>query len=303
MTQNEKIKDHYRKAYSAEGRLEKMFGTSIKYISQMNCDNASISNWSKRFISEIKRVMIKNGAINSYDFDLKDMHDYVSNELIDFTHDGMSELGKMFYDFDSEFISNYHEFIKWLSNDVLDFDFYFQATPTIRFNCSGASLKTPKGNLFPFPKYHTDLEYGHPPQEINLWWSFTDNDQTGFEVANLENSKKWYESYDFDLDKFTKISCSNSSEFHDYGSSISQEVKSNEILLFDARCIHSAIERNDNTTRVSMDIRINPVEDFTWPTIDGNPVYTGKGRVRAEFKPGGRYGYYPKSALGIEYSE
>ena len=37
-----------------------------------------------------------------------------------------------------------------------------------------------------------------------------------------------------------------------------------------------------------MDVRINPVDDF----IDG---YVGGGRMKAEFKPGGRAGYYKKS--------
>ena len=64
------------------------------------------------------------------------------------------------------------------------------------------------------------------------------------------------------------------------------------MILFDSRTIHSAIERKDKTTRVSLDIRVNAVEDF----VDG---YVGKGRMRAEFSPGGRFGYHEKSILNI----
>jgi hypothetical protein len=37
---------------------------------------------------------------------------------------------------------------------------------------------------------------------------------------------------------------------------------------------------------------VNAVEDF----VDG---YVGKGRMGAEFKPGGKFGYYEKSILNI----
>ena len=48
-----------------------------------------------------------------------------------------------------------------------------------------------------------------------------------------------------------------------------------------------------------MDIRVNPVEDFVWPIVEGKPVYVVKGRSKAEFKPGGYRGYYPLPASGL----
>ena len=41
-----------------------------------------------------------------------------------------------------------------------------------------------------------------------------------------------------------------------------------------------------------MDIRINPVDKF----VDG---YVGKGRMKAEFKPGGKFGYHLLSSKKI----
>ena len=292
------LKEHYREAYSRKGKLETMYGTSLKYLKENN--SGDIEKWSNAFVTEIKRIMIEKGVITTTNIDLKNIHKHTSQEMIDFDGiDGTSALGRMFYKTDSQFINNYHNFIKWLSEEVLDFDFYFQATPTIRFNCAGAFLKIPNTKM-PYPRYHTDLEYGHPPQEINLWWSFTDNFQSGFEVASFSESKKWYSTYDFDLEKFTKDSWSNNEDFNNHGKLISSEVKSKKILIFDARCIHSAIERKDMSTRVSLDIRINPVVDFVWPSIAGNPVYVGKGRTKAEFKPGGHRGYYSKPASEIK---
>ena len=45
--------------------------------------------------------------------------------------------------------------------------------------------------------------------------------------------------------------------------------------------------RQDDT-RVSMDIRINPVDNF----VHG---YVGSGKQQAEFWPGGHFGYHEKS--------
>ena len=73
------------------------------------------------------------------------------------------------------------------------------------------------------------------------------------------------------------------------GFSLAEEVEStiNDIYVFDSDCIHTAVPREEET-RVSMDIRINPVEKF----VDG---YVGSGNMQAEFRPGGRFGYYEKS--------
>ena len=128
-----------------------------------------------------------------------------------------------------------------------------------------------------------------------MWWSLTKNNQSGFSVSNLKDSKNWYEEYQFDLDKFTEDSWNNSSSFVKRGESISEEVTNGNgdlMLVFDSRIIHSSIERKDKTTRVSIDIRINPVEDF----VDG---YIGKGRMGAEFHPGGKFGYHEKSILEL----
>ena len=73
------------------------------------------------------------------------------------------------------------------------------------------------------------------------------------------------------------------------GDKLSFEVESDlkTIFVFNSLCIHTNKPRI-NDSRVSIDMRINPVEDF----VDG---YVGKGRMKAEFKPDGKFGYYEKS--------
>ena len=273
--------------YGFKGRLRKTFGKDKLYFPVP-------SYWKGKFKHHIKRMLFENDVIDIINYDLKDIHELVDGKYINFNQfDGTSPLGQLFYEPDEKFIKNYHEFLKWLNKDVFKFDFFFQATPTIRFNCAGAQL-TGKDRRDPYPRYHCDVEYGHPPQEINLWLPFTKNTQTGFSVSNLKDSEKWYEEYNFDYDKFTDDSWDNDEEFVHRGESISEEVitKNGDMILFDSRTIHSAIERKDKTTRVSLDIRVNAVEDF----VDG---YVGKGRMRAEFRPGGRFGYHEKSILNI----
>ena len=279
--------------YNFEGKLRKMYGEDKLYFSEnINSNNFY---WSNKFIYQIKRILNKKDVVDTYDIDLSNIHNVVNEKYINFNQfDGTSPLGRLFYEPDEEFIENYHNFLKWLNKNILKFDFYFQSIPTIRFNCAGAQL-TGEDKRLPYPRYHCDVEYGHPPQEINLWWSFTKNTQSGFSVSNLKDSKKWYEEYNFDYDKFTEDSWNNEDSFVRRGESISEEVTNGDgdlMIIFDSRTVHSAIERKDKTTRVSMDIRVNPVESF----VDG---YVGKGRMAAEFKPGGKFGYHEKSVLEL----
>lgn len=273
--------------YGFSGRLRNTFQKDKLYFPVS-------SYWKNKFTYQIKRMLFENDIIDTTNYDLKNIHKLVDDKYINYNqYDGTSPLGRLFYEPDEEFINNYHEFLKWLNINVFRFDFYFQATPTIRFNCADAQL-TGEDKRLPYPRYHCDVEYGHPPQETNLWWSFTKNKQSGFSVSNLTDSKKWYGEYDFDYDKFTEDSWDNEPNFVKRGESISEEVTENgdTMILFDSRIIHSAISRKDKTTRVSMDIRINAVEDF----VDG---YVGKGRMGAEFKPGCKFGYHKKSIKKI----
>tara|TARA_Y100001970_G_C14206027_1_gene844048 strand:- start:1008 stop:1871 length:864 start_codon:yes stop_codon:yes gene_type:complete len=284
--------------YNFEGRLRKNFGKDQLIFpgGTLLMDNyAKYDNWSDCFENQIKRFLIKNNIINRNDFDLKHIHKIVDSKYINYNQfDGTCLLGRVFHDTDSEFENNYHMFLKWLHKTILKFDFYFQKTPTIRFYCAD-SILIGHDKRMPYPRYHCDVEYGHPPQAINLWYTFTKNNQSGFALSNLIDSKKWYSEYDYNFKKFSEDSWNNDENFVKRGQQICKDVVLKDdglMILFDSRTIHSSTARQDETTRVTMDIRINPVKDF----VDG---YIGKGRMKAEFKPGGKFGYHKKSISNI----
>lgn len=157
--------------YGFSGRLRNTFQKDKLYFPVS-------SYWKNKFTYQIKRMLFENDIIDTTNYDLKNIHKLVDDKYINYNqYDGTSPLGRLFYEPDEEFINNYHEFLKWLNINVFRFDFYFQATPTIRFNCADAQL-TGEDKRLPYPRYHCDVEYGHPPQETNLWWSFTENKQS-----------------------------------------------------------------------------------------------------------------------------
>ena len=64
-------------------------------------------------------------------------------------------------------------------------------------------------------------------------------------------------------------------------------VSMDNVLFFDARCLHTAIKRDDceKNTRGSVDFRIYPKKDY-----DGNSViYKGSGRMQIEYSVGSAY--------------
>jgi len=263
--------------YNFDGKLRTLYGMDKLSSSSLN------TSWLHDFEGVIKKFLVEKNITETDDFDLNQIHNHVDLEYqVTGPDDGISKLGQMFYEIEDEtYFEIYHKFLKQIRDEVLKCDFYFQETPTIRFWFKGQKT---------IPKYHTDMDLGHPPQEINLWWGFTNNEQTGFVVGNnLKDCEGWYSSYDFDRSKFYQDAESQSKEFNSIGEGITSEAESNRIIMFDSRMIHSAIDRStDDTTRVSMDVRLNPVDEFK----DG---YTGLGRMKAEFKPGGKFGYHPKS--------
>jgi len=242
------------------------------------------SKWNRIFRKEVIRLLLKKNIIDKGFSDLENLHNHIDMKFFDYVvREKENELQHIFYETDDKFISIYHEFLNELKN-YLKFDFYFQSTPTMRFHAP--KLK----NENRFPEFHSDMGYGHPPQEINIWFSLTKNKHSNFYVIDKEKSNKWVDDYDSDYKKFTEVSYnSKDKSFNEKGFSLAKEVEStiDDIFLFNSECIHTAVPRKEET-RVSIDVRINPVDKF----VDG---YVGAGNMNAEFRPGGRFGYDEKS--------
>ena len=240
------------------------------------------TDWSTKFRNETIRHLQNNKIINKDVTELEKLHEHVNDKsLIDYDFDsGVNGITKSLYDVDESFLSLYQQFLKDLYNR-LGFDFYFQEFPTVRVHCPNAK------NQHHYPRYHSDCFYGHPPEEINIWFTLTSNKNSGFYVIDADNSKKWLDEYN-DSKLFIENAIDNK-EFNNKGDSLAFEVETNldKIFLFDALCIHTNQPRTTDS-RLSIDVRINPVEDF----VDG---YVGAGRMKAEFRPGGKFGYCKSS--------
>ena len=118
--------------------------------------------------------------------------------------------------------------------------------------------------------------------------SLTENKHSGFYTISKEKSLSWIKEYNFNLEKYLEDVFKykgSECDFNNKGFDLAKEVpaKTDNIYLFDSLCIHSARPRK-NDTRISIDVRINPVDDF----IDG---YIGTGNTGAKFSPDGHNGY------------
>jgi len=241
------------------------------------------SNWNEKFRLEILRLLKQKEVISKDFSDLENIHKNVLDKnLLDYDfNSGVNGITKKLYDVDDSFMEVYHSFIKYLYKN-LNFNFYFQATPTIRVHCPKTK------NEHHYPRYHNDVFYGHPPEELNIWFSLTQNKNSGFNVIGFDKSKEWFDECNSDVNGFIDKAI-NDREFNKKGDELSFEVDSdiNNVFIFNSLCIHTNKPRLDDS-RVSIDVRINPVSDF----VDG---YIGAGRMKAEFKPDGKFGYYKKS--------
>jgi len=212
--------------------------------------------------------------------DVTNLHNLVPRKYLKYDpHYGISGISNLLYDFDDDFNAVYKSIIKNQLRDQLDFDFYFQEIPTIRIH-----TPSPDANMF-YPYFHSDIQLGHPPYEINIWFPLTrpSNDEGhGFVICSLEKSMSIYESYNLDTSQMN----ANKEVINELAKEDAKSVKClpGEAIMFDSRCLHSAIPLRDHT-RISIDVRIMPKKIFH----NFNRVYAGTGRKKIKFIPGEAY--------------
>ena len=121
------------------------------------------SKWNRIFRKQVIRLLSDRNIIDNEFSDLENLHNQIDIKLFNYVvREKENELQHIFYETDDKFIFTYHGFLNELKN-YLKFDFYFQSTPTIRFHAP--KLK----NEDKFPEFHSDIQYGHPPQEKNVY--------------------------------------------------------------------------------------------------------------------------------------
>ena len=158
-------------------------------MTKIKNDNLKLSKYVLNYL--ISNDIIKSGStLENLHLNLTDksMLNYESAEKYKKTHKhnyttGINEVQKYLYnlDKDEKWYGMYLELLKTLYEE-LGYDFYFQKTPTVRVHCPNA-----KGSEH-YPMYHSDIILGHPPQEINVWLSLTDNKNTGFFILDYDDS-------------------------------------------------------------------------------------------------------------------
>jgi hypothetical protein len=214
--------------------------------------------WNLKFRNKILNFLKKENIVSNNFFELEQLHKYISHDMTidkDFPS-GVNEVTTALYDIDWGEV--YYDFILFIYS-ILEYDFYFQKKLSVRIHCPDRNISKD------LRTWHSDQEYGHPPEELNIWMSLTENKESSFMVLDSEDNIKEVNST---LDSF---------------------------LLFDDGSSDAVVHSYCpviNETRVSIDMRINPKEKY----VAG---YTGTGRKKAEFKPGGYFGYHAKSIKEI----
>lgn len=261
-----------KKIYSNKSYFESLF-----HNDQIELD---CHEFSQAFRKEIERILLEKNLIQE-SIALEQLHEVLSDEMKAYNFDdGVNKISTYFYDTDDSFMRVYHQFIRFLRENFLKEPFWFQATPTIRIHCPNAK------NSNHYPRYHSDISYGHPPEEINIWFPLTSLMQGhGFRCMSIDNSRKILSPFEYDFaafihsaihDKTFSQLCENTAE------NVSTEL--GKLLAFDSRNIHSG-EPLKTHTRISMDIRILPLSQYEKMDIE----YQGSGRRKILFTPGHCY--------------
>lgn len=242
---------------------------------EFQCETISI-----QLRNEINRILLDKEIIIE-PIALENLHEVLSDEMKTYNfNDGVNKISTYFYDNDEIFQKSYLQFIVYLRTHFLHEPFWFQQTPTIRIHCPNGK------NNHHYPRYHSDISYGHPPEEINIWLPLTDLlSGHGFRTMSLATSKSILQQFDYDFASFIH-SAIHDKEFSKECEQRADPVttKMGHFFTFDSRCIHSG-EPLSQHTRVSIDIRILPLSQYEKMQIE----YQGSGRRKILFAPGHCY--------------
>ncbi|MCE3237223.1 MAG: hypothetical protein K0R24_204 [Gammaproteobacteria bacterium] len=259
--------------------LAKMTYEQESYFQHLfNQDHIELTceKFSHAFRDEIERILIEKELVKEKT-PLENLHEVLSDEMKTYNfNDGVNKISTYFYETDASFMTVYHQYIRFLRECLVKEPFWFQGTPTIRIHCPNAK------NSHHYPRYHTDISYGHPPEEINIWFPLTPLlTGHGFRIMSVSSSKKIIEQFDYDYSKFIHAAIHDKNfSFECDTLSASVTTPFGKMLAFDPRCVHTGVPLTAHS-RVSIDIRILPVSQYEKMTIE----YQGSGRRKILFAP------------------
>ncbi|MDA7792359.1 hypothetical protein N8979_00940, partial [bacterium] len=211
---------------------------------------------------------------------LTNTHKYLSDDQK--TYDlkfGVNKISESLYETPEEIFESYKTFLHEDLQSAVNVDFHFQTQMTIR-------LQTPHTTAQKFyPLFHSDIQFGHPPHEINVWIPLTEpsaNEGHGFTLSSLNESEAIFNEFDFDIHEMNKNSTLITQQLQN--TAVLQSLPVGSALLFDTRKFHSTLPLADHS-RVSLDIRILPCDAHE----AAKTIYTGIGRKKVKFAPSFAY--------------
>lgn len=272
---NEQRQEHYKKVYEETNSAQRFLGQDHKEYEG--------SSYIIPLREKISSLLVDKGILRE-PVKLEELHKNISAEMREYDFDyGVNKISTFFYENDEEFNRLYLSLIKdFIYEKVFNFPFYYQIVPTIRLHCPDAK------NSNHYPRYHTDIGYGHPPEIINIWIPLTEpagEQPHGFRIVDLGNSRKIFADENHDFNSLINKAI-NDKSFTRKCEEVSWQAKTplGNMLVFDPRCLHTGEPMKDHT-RVSIDIRIITAEDYSKMKI----AYRGAGRSKALFEPGHSY--------------
>lgn len=214
---------------------------------------------------------------------LEDLHRVLPPDVMNLDASEINEVSRQFYEQDREFLDTYERFYRdEIRARVTDgSDFLFQSTPTIRFHF-------PNQTGFKWsPRFHTDVMLGHPPQEVNLWLPVTRTfGSNTMRLAGLADSLRILEGVALDFREFARRVQEDpgmQADCHAVSTPVSLDY--GRYVAFDSRCLHATQENKTDSTRISLDFRVLPLEDYRGLTVK----YRGTGRRQMLFEQGHYY--------------
>jgi len=239
------------------------------------------------FAEHIRRMLVDKkllDAAESRSLDtLENLHRVLRPELKNLDASEINEVTRQFYEQDGEFLDTYERFYKTVIRDQITGgqDFLFQTTPTIRFHF-------PHQQGFNWsPRFHTDVMLGHPPQEVNLWLPVTRTfDTNTMRLAGLADSLRIFEGVGLDFKEFARLvqeDVAMQKRCHEVSRPVCLDY--GQFVAFDSRCLHATQENKTDSTRISLDFRVLPLDEYRGLAV----TYRGTGRRQMLFQQGHYY--------------
>ena len=172
-------------------------------------------------------------------------------------------------------IEAYHTLVSHLAREVLGTDVVFEHDPPLRFRFPvpmPPRFRTPDGTPL---GHHTDTLYGDPFEQLNCWVPLSDcKGEAGLQYAPFEVSSGLLTGFAADTeldehgwmrgrDQFFDWLLSHEDRRRDLlEATVPLELRYGEMAMFDPRVLHATADNIGGRTRVSVDFRLVPVDDY-----------------------------------------